>query len=184
MKLSYSEIKSFDDRLTRAVTLMEHVSQQNSTILSNQRIIMSGIADLKQNMQDLRGLAAQYLALIRAKDEANAALQVRIAELVAAANISDAEKAALQAAIDEAVTESQATEDEMRAGIPGVPPVGTEPLALTFADRAAFDAGVEGYTGPESVTLDGTEVKAGTSPALDYFTHSATGEINTTGPTD
>jgi hypothetical protein len=65
-----------------------------------------------------------------------------------------------------------------------VPPVGGTPLSPSYASRAEFDTGVAAYTGPEAVTLDGTEVKAGTSPAIDYFSHSADGSISTSGPTD
>lgn len=146
--------------------------------------IMAGIAELKQNMVDLRGLAQQYLDLIIAKDAANAALQAQITDLINASNLAAAEKTQLLADIDQAVTDSENTENLMRAGLPGVPPVGGTPLDTSYPDRVAFDAAAAAYTGPEAVTLDGTEVKAGASPALDYFTHSASGEINTSGPTD
>lgn len=145
---------------------------------------MSAIDDLKQNMVDLRALAQQYLDLIIAKDAANAALQAEITRLISEANISAAEKAQLLSDIGAAVTDSQATEDLMRAGLPGVPPVGGTPLDVSYADRASFDAAVAAYTGPEAVTVDGVEVKAGTTPSLDYFSHSADGSVNTSGPTD
>jgi len=57
-------------------------------------------------------------------------------------------------------------------------------LATTFPDKASFDAAVTGYDGGFAVTLDGTQVLAGDAPALDYFTHSADGHIDMTGPTD
>lgn len=160
----------------------ELVALINSTRIA----IMAGIAELKQNMIDLRALAQQYLDLIIAKDAANAALQARIEDLVTQHVTDTTERAALLADIDTAVTDSEATEDLMRAGLPGVPPVGGTPLNPSYPDRASFDTAVAAYTGPEAVTLDGAVVKAGDASVamLDYFTHSATGEINTTGPTD
>ncbi len=66
------------------------------------------------------------------------------------------------------------------------PDTGTPPASLqsSYADNASFMAAVGAYTGPEQVMLDGIEVKAGTAPALLYFSHSADGSVNTTGPTD
>jgi methyl-accepting chemotaxis protein len=55
--------------------------------------------------------------------------------------------------------------------------------AATFADSAAFNTAVSAYTGAKGITLDATSVKPGT-PVLDYFTHSADGHIDMTGPTD
>lgn len=145
---------------------------------------MAGIADLKQNMQDLEAIAQQYLDFIIAKDALIAEKDAKIADLVAQLAAGTITITELQAGIDEAVAASQATEDKMRAGLPGVPPVGGTPLNVSYPDRASFDAAVAAYTGPERVTLDGADVKAGTDPALDYFSHSATGEVNTSGPTD
>ena len=163
---------------------------------------MATVAELKaqldQNTADLRSIGQAYLDFILAKDamiaELTAALAARDATInglltrVAAGEVSladaQAEIAAAQAAFEAAVVDTQATEDALRAGLPGVPPVGGTPLNLSYVDAASFSAAVAAYTGPEAVTLDGAEVKAGTAPALDYFTHSATGEVNTTGPTD
>lgn len=60
---------------------------------------------------------------------------------------------------------------------------GTPALATSFPNRAAFDAAVLAFTGPEGVTIDGVNVGAGT-PVLAYFTHSADGHIDMVGPTD
>lgn len=132
---------------------------------------------LSQNLDDMSGLVDQLVAFIQAADAVQADLRAQIAALVAG-------DAALAAKVDAAFTKSETVENKMRAGLPGVPPIGGTPLLQSYPDAAAFDAAVAAYTGPEAVTLDGTEVKAGTAPSLDYFTHSATGEINTTGPTD
>jgi len=147
-------------------------------------ILMGAIDDLKQNMVDLRDLAQQYLDLIISKDAAAAALQTQINDLIAASSLAATEKAQLLADIGAAVIDSQATEDALRAGLPGVPPVGGTPMDVSYADRASFDQAAASYTGPEAVTVDGVEAKAGTLPSLDYFTHSATGEVNTSPPTD
>jgi len=181
MKLTYSDIRRFDDKL-------DLILSNQAVIINQGALIMATVAELLQNMQDLRDIAQQYLDLIIAKDAANAALQQQIADLVAAANISAAEKAALQAGIDSAVADSQATEDAMRAGLPGVPPTGGTPLNLSYPSKGEFDVAVAAYTGPERVTFtDSTgtvDSKAGTDPSLDYFLHSADGSVSTTGPTD
>jgi len=132
---------------------------------------------LETNLNDMSGLADQYIAFVVAADGIQADLRAQIATLLAG-------DAALAAKADAAFANSEALENKMRAGLPGVPPVGGTPLNTSYADRAAFDAAVAAYTGPESVTVDGTEVKAGTSPSLDYFTHSADGSVSTSGPTD
>lgn len=108
-----------------------------------------------------------------------------------------------------AVDKTDDVENAARSGLPGVPPIetptdpGTPPadadpttptepavvgiLAPSYASRADFDAAVATYAGAEAVTIDGSEVHAATdaaaTPAI-YFSHSATGEINTSGPTD
>lgn len=184
MMLSYSDMRRFDDKIDSLLAGNTAVLNNQALLLQRMGEIMDALNDLKQNMTDLRGLAQQYLALIIAKDDAAAALQETINGLIAAADIAQAEKDALLEGINQAVVDSQAVEDEMRAGLPGVPPVGGTPLNVSYADQASFDTAVAEYTGPEAVTLDGNEVRAGTSPSLDYFSHSADGSINTSGPTD
>lgn len=137
--------------------------------------------------------------------DAVAAMNIAQADKAAAQAAFDQANTDIAAAVDK----SDAVENQARAGLPGVPPIvtptdpatpptdpdpttPTEPavvgiLAAEYADKASFDAAVAAYTGAEGVTLDGAEVKAKTSaslPGADYFTHSATGVINTSGPTD
>ena len=133
--------------------------------------------DLNQNLDDMAGLVDKYVQAFIDADAIQAALRAEIASMVAG-------NAALASKIDAAFAKSVATEDKMRAGIPGLPPVGGTPLLQTYATRAEFDTAVAAYTGPEGVTLDGTGVKAGTSPTLDYFSHSSDGSVSTVGPTD
>lgn len=132
---------------------------------------------LSQNLDDMSGLADQLIAFILAADGIAADLRAQIAALVAG-------NTALAAKVSSAFDKSEALENKLRAAVPGVPPIGGEPLLTSYADRASFDAAVAAYTGPEAVNLDGIEVKTGTAPALEYFTHSADGSINTSGPTD
>jgi hypothetical protein len=146
--------------------------------------IMSAIDDLSQNLDDITALVDQILGVIQAGDTLAAELRTQIAALVDAANLSAAEKAALAAKIDAAFAKSVAAEDKLRAAVPQVPPVGGEPLLTTYASNADFTAAVAAYSGPEGVTLDGASVKTGTSPTLDYFSHSADGSVSTSGPTD
>jgi hypothetical protein len=142
------------------------------------------VVALEQNLTDIEGLVDQILALLVAKDALAADLTAQIAALVQAANIAADAKAALATKIAAVTAKSVAAEDKLRSVIPLVPPVGGTPLSPSYANQADFDAGVAAYTGPEAVTQDGTEKKAGTTPSIDYFTHSADGSISTSGPTD
>lgn len=151
----------------------------------------------------------QKAVAVQAAVDANAAT----AAAVAAMNLAQTDKAAIQALFDQAQAEiaaavdaTDAVENDARAGLPGVPPIdtptdpGTPPedpqpetptdpvvvgiLAQSYADRASFEAAVAAYTGAEAVTCDGIEVKAGTTPSADFFTHSADGSVTMVGPTD
>jgi predicted secreted protein len=129
---------------------------------------------LSQNLEDIAGLADQLLGLIKAKDDLAADLRAKIDALVA----GDADVAAKVAA---AFAKSEDAENKLRSVVPGVPPIGGTPLLTSYPDKAAFDAAVAAYTGPEGVTLDGASVKDGTSPTLDYFTQDD-GSVSTTSP--
>lgn len=135
------------------------------------------IAELDTNLDDMSGLADQYIAFVIAADGIQAALRAEVAALLA-------DQGVIATKVDAAFAKSIAAEDKMRAGLPGVPPVGGTPLLLNYATRAEFDTAVAAYTGPEAVNVDGIEVKAGTAPALEYFSHSADGSVSTSGPTD
>jgi len=132
---------------------------------------------LTTNLDDMSALADQLIAFIVAADGVQSALRAEIAALLAG-------NASLATKVDAAFAKSQAVEDKMRAALPGVPPVGGTPLLQSYASSAEFDTAVAAYTGPEAVTKDGIEVKTGTAPSLDYFSHSADGSVSTTGPTD
>jgi hypothetical protein len=136
---------------------------------------------LTTNLDDISGLADKYLEFIIAKDALIAEKDQKILDLVAAANISAAEKTALTAKIQTAFDASETTENKLRAGLPGVPPVGGTPLNQSYPTVAEFNTAAAAYTGPEGVTLDGNSVKSGT-PLLDYFTR-ADGSVDTVGPT-
>jgi hypothetical protein len=132
-----------------------------------------------KNQDDMSDLADQLIGAIVAGDVIAAQLK---ADLLAALSGN-------QALFDKATQlfgKSETTENKMRAGVPGVPPIGGTPLLASYADRASFDTALAAYTGPEAVNVDGSEVKAGTAPALEYFTHSDStppGEVNKVGPT-
>ena len=177
MDLTYTEWKRFDRRLKR-------MDRKLDQILTNQGTIMATGAQLVQNLADIKALVKQLFDLFVARDAEVVQLKADLAAAVQRANLSDAEKAALQADVDAAFASSEDTENDLRAKVPGVPPIGGTPLLPSYADRASFDTAVAAYTGPEAVTVDGSQVKAGSTPSIDYFTHSATGEVNTSGPTD
>jgi chromosome segregation ATPase len=146
--------------------------------------IMASGQDLSQNLKDITGLAHQLIDYVVSRDSEMNKLKQDLKDAVDRANLSDQQKADLQASMDTAFQDSETTENDLRASIAGLPPVGGTPLLLTYADRSSFDAAVAAYTGPEGITVDGAEVKAGTTPSLDYFTHSADGHVDTVGPTD
>lgn len=146
--------------------------------------IMAQIDEVLQNLDDMEALVEKIVDVITKGDQLAIELRKQIADLIAAANISAQEKAALAAKIDAAFAKSVATEDKLRAVVPLVPPVGGDPLKPSYASNAEFLAAVAAYKGPEAVTSDGDEIKAGTSPAIAYFSHSADGSVSTSGPTD
>jgi len=188
-------LKKVDDIHASVVRIESDLA---GVVLTQEGIIMGLREELAQNMTDLRDLAHEYLAFIITKDDMiadrDAAIAARDAQIVdllaqlAAGQITVTEMqtqvADANATLADAIAASQAAEDALRAGLPGVPPVGGTPLQTAYPERTSFDAAVAAYTGPEAVTLDGAEVKAGVTPAMDFFSHSVTGEINTTGPTD
>lgn len=138
---------------------------------------------ISQNNADMAEILDKYIKYVIENDAEKALLRAEITRLVA----DDAEVAAK---VETAFNESEANENKARAGLPGVPPVGGQGLLNSYASKADFDAAVLAYNGPEAVTIDigdGTgaiEVKAGTTPALAYYTHSADGSVSTLGPTD
>lgn len=138
---------------------------------------MARIDELSQNLDDMSGLVDRLVAFIVAADALHTADQTAIADLLAG-------DAAMAAQVQAVFDKSETVEAKMRASIPGVPPPGGTPLLQSYASAGEFDAAVAAYTGPEAVNKDGIEVKAGTAPALEYFSHSGDGSVSTTGPTD
>lgn len=132
---------------------------------------------LSQDLDDTNGILDKYIAFVVSQDAVQADLRAQIAALLAG-------DAVLAGKADAAFAKAEALENKARAGLPGTPPVGGTPLLNSYATAAEFDAAAAAYTGPEAVTKDGIEVKAGTSPALAYFSHSADGSVSTTGPSD
>ena len=177
MDLTYTELRRLFNRLQR-------IEATTKLILHNQGIIMATIAQIKQDLADTKDIVHQLVGFIQNNDAEKATLRQQIADLVAKASLDQAAKDALQAEIDSAFDAAEDLENTARAGLPGVPPVGGTPLNQSYTDGASFDSAVAAYTGPEAVNKDGIEVKAGTSPALEYYSHSADGSVNTTSPTD
>lgn len=64
---------------------------------------------------------------------------------------------------------------------PDAPPVS---LADEYDSDALFDAAALAYTGADRVNKNGIEVHPGTLPATEFYSHSATGKVNKTPPTD
>lgn len=145
--------------------------------MPTQQEIIDKLDATSTNLDDMSGLADQLIGAIVAGDAIAVQLRADIEALVAG-------NGALASKATAIFDKSEATENKMRAGVPGVPPVGGTPLLTGYASRAEFDAAVVAYTGPERVTVDGADVKTGTDPSLDYFSHSADGSVSTVGPTD
>jgi len=175
--LTYTEFRKFAKRQKR-------IERKLDLVLTNQGVIMATGAQVLQNLIDIKALVQQLFDAFVARDALNEQLKADLAAAVQRADMSDAAKAALQEEMNAVFQGSEDLENDVRSKVPGLPPVGGTPLVQSYADAAAFDAAVAAYTGPEAVTKDGIEVKAGTAPSLDYFTHSADGHIDTSGPTD
>lgn len=130
-----------------------------------------------QNQDDMLELASQI-------DAERASLKQQILDLMA-------NNAPLLAKATALYDKSEAAENKLRAGIAGLPPVGGTPLLNNYPGPnggADFDAAAAAYTGPEAVKKDGIEVKqftgTGDVVTLEYYSHSADGSVNTTGPSD
>ena len=182
--LTYRDWKEMQDKLDTILT-------QNAAILANQSIIIQQGVDMAasgqqvtQNLRDITELAQQLFEYVVSRDAEMERLKQAAKDAIDRANIADAAKQALQSDMDAAFQASEDTENDLRAKIAGLPPVGGTPLVPSYPDRASFDDAVGKYTGPEAVNLDGNEVKSGSQPALEYFTHSSDGRIDTAGPTD
>lgn len=145
--------------------------------------LMERIDQVIENLNDMRGLVDQLLAVIQQGDAEKQALRAQVAQLVADAGLAEEARQALAEKIEQAFAASEDTENKMREAIPGAPPVGGTPLLQSYATRDEFEAAVSSYTGPEAVTLNGVNMRAGTEPALAYFDHpESDGRIDTTDP--
>lgn len=93
-----------------------------------------------------------------------------------------------QAAIDSLAADVKARAASLSAAVaantPTPPALATSFAGPATASQPAFDAASSAYTGPEEVDLNSVAVKAGTTPALAYFTHSSDGRIDMVGPSD
>lgn len=132
---------------------------------------------LRQNIKDMGEQFDLLLKYVVEGDPEKQQLRRDLAAAVERANMSEADKAQLKSDIEARFQESEAVENKMRDAIRGLPPIGGTPLLSTYPDRAQFDAAVAGYTGSERVTLDGADVKPGSDPAIDYFTHNDQGGV-------
>ena len=167
------------------VRLFRHMARTGLILgMSDLDDAQAALDGLTKNLADMDDLITQLFGVITADDARVAALQQRVADLIAQANIDAGAKATLAASAKAAFDKSTAEANRLREKVPGVPPVGGVPLLTSYASEAEFDSAVAAYKGPERVTKNGTDVKAGTDPSLDYYTHSLTGSVNTTGPTD
>ena len=124
---------------------------------------------VQELLDDLDALNQDISNYIAARNATDVTLQSAVDAAVAAAGLAQAAQAALQTGIDAAFTKAEAD----RALV--APPANLPPptvLVASYPTAADFNTAVAAYTGPEEVDLDGTSVKAGTSPALTYFTQT------------
>lgn len=96
------------------------------------------------------------------------------ANITATATNPDGTKAVAKGVIEAAgASVPNTTSGTMSFGTPT--PIGgvvSPSLPSSFPDIQAFADVVAAYSGPESITLDGAEVRTGTSPALAYVTNN------------
>jgi hypothetical protein len=171
-----------DEKLDRILYELRRLVAGQRTELHQGAHIMDQMDDLSTNLADLQALVDQILTVNTDSDAEKVRLRAQVADFIATAAIDAAAKAALQEKIAAAWAASEKVENDLRAKVPGMPPVGGTPLLTTYADKAAFDAAVAAYTGPEAVTLDGAEVKTGTAPALAYYLDAAAGGVSNVPP--
>lgn len=184
-----AELRAHLAQIEASLSTLTH---QGVTIMTALTDAVAQVKATRVNIADMHDLFSQWQDLLVQKDAINQAQQAQILELIANAAIDDAAKLELTTAATESFQASTDEENRIRLAIQGVPPVGVTPLPTSFADKAAFDAGVAAYTGPEAVTYatvaaGEVEVKGGTQPALAYFQHSVDGTesgVDTTGPAD
>lgn len=170
------------DALAAAISMLNSALGGVSVNVTN---LGKAMADLQAEVDaikaDLDTVKQQTGDYIAARDQIDADLKAQIANLIAQHQADAAAKAALQTSVDAAFASAEALKGNLQ------PPAVTASLATSFPDNASFTAAVQAYQndgGPRTVTLDGNAVFTGTTPSLDYFTHSdQSGAIDMTGPT-
>lgn len=174
MEFCYSDFRHFDDKLDRILA-------NQALILSGQQTLYHQGVKLMTDFDDLSAVVGEVKAAVSKIPPAIDKFEARITELlkkiITPAQMQQVKDAVAElrgvvSTADAAVADAADETDEATV------------LATSFPDRAAFDAAVAAYTGVAGVNLDGATVKGGEVPFLEYFTHSADGHIDTTGPTD
>lgn len=126
------------------------------------------MANLQQVLDDLDTIQTEFDALTAKRDKIDDDLKAEIAKLLAG-------NPAIQAQVDAAFAKAEALKEVLTMNTT---------LPSSFVDKADFVKQVDAYNGVEKVMLDGNVYAGGTDPALNYYTHSADGHIDTTGPSD
>jgi uncharacterized protein YoxC len=169
-----SELKRKLDRIDSSLNALTEQGMQ----------IMATLDDiLNDEAQDATALG-QLATAVQTLLASVTTLQTELAAALAGTTLPTA----VQAKVDQAFTNSKANTATVNSILTSLAPPPPPPpvLATSFPDNPTFTAAVTAYTGPETVTLDGVTVKAGSATILAYFTHSVSvppGAINMTGPT-
>lgn len=133
-------------------------------------------ATMQQVLDDLDEIKTGFDDYVAKRDKIDDGLRDEISKLVAA-------NPALQAQVDSAFQKAEAQKALLTM---------TTTLPTSFVNKADFVKQVDLYKGPEQINLDGSLYVGGTTPALEFYTHSAAspdgllpaGRIDNTPPTN
>lgn len=150
---------------------------QMNRIESTLTTLVQGVAQVSQAAQDATREVAETKALVQQLIQKVVDLNNTTATLAETIRANAGDNDALVSAASQLDT----LQSDTQAFLGGL----VEP-AVSYPDRASFDAAATKYQGPKGITLDDVEVKAPAAGAgtLAYFSHSSDGHIDMTGPTD
>lgn len=190
LRLAYLTLKRKLDRILRnQVHEHQHLIQLGARIMSEYEDLSKVVVELSGNMSTLADNVNKIPPAVDRLEAKISSLNVTPAQkqqlLADIGSLKTLSTAAANAAGVLAAAAADAADDVDEANVPPPPP--PAPLATTFPSAAEFTAAASAYTGSEKVSLDGAAVATAGSndgAALAYYSHSADGHIDTTGPTD
>jgi len=165
--------------------IMQRLDKIDATLTTMGTNMDANLTRITEKLEEIKAETGQYIA---DRDARDAALQAIIDAKDAAIAGLMAELAAGAITIQEFQAQAAGAALQADAAADLLPPVRPPnvpvTLAAAYVSADALIAAAAAYPGP--ATLDGATLTTvgGTSPQLDFFSHSADGSVSTTGPTD